>query len=364
MFDLDVNRDGHLDFVNGKFWYENPGTLSAAWTRHEIGAPLEDTIAMYDFDNDGDQDLLGTAGPTVPNSDSVWIPLVWARNDGPGTFTILTNIVNDLEMPTNDPVQGIVIAHFSPGGPLEIAINWDDAERPLRNPTGIQMYTVPADPSSETWTRRKLSDFALGEELSAADLDNDNDLDLILGTAWLRNEHPNDAWTQFTVHTPIDGQGDRHKLVDLNEDGKLDIVIGYAHGTGDPKLSWYTQGETVTVPWIESDIVTLTLGSPKSTAQSVDIADMDGDGDQDVVLGEYRVQYGEGEYPANLWLLENLGAGAGWNEHLVHFGDSHFQASRAIDMDGDGDLDIISKGWLHSEVYLYENKAETTCTRP
>lgn len=364
MFDLDVNRDGLTDFITGMFWYENPGDLTSAWTRHAIGDPLQDTIGMYDFDGDGDKDLLGTAGSTAPPPGGVWFPLVWARNDGPGIFTVLENIADDLTMNDNDPVQGVAIARFTPGGPLEVAVTWDDSERPERNDTGIQMFTVPSDPSTETWTRRKLSDFSLGEALSAVDVDVDGDMDLMLGTAWLRNEHPTDSWSMFTIHTPLDGEGDRHQLFDFNEDGKLDIVIGYAHAADDNKMAWYEQGDDITQPWTEHDIITLTTTAPKSFIAGIDVVDMDGDGDQDILLGEYRVRFGEGEYPAKLWLLENLGLGASWQPHVVYDGDSHFQANNAVDIDKDGDLDIISKGWLHSEVYLYENKAETTCTTP
>ncbi len=331
MFDMDVNQDGLTDFITGMYWYENPGTPGGSWTRHLIGSPLQDTIGMYDFDGDGDQDLLGTAGSTAPPPGGVWVPLVWARNDGPGSFTVLENIADDLAMNDNDPIQGVTIARFTPGGPIEIAATWDDAERPARNPSGIQMFTVPADPSTDTWTRRKISDFALGEELAAVDLDNDGDKDLMLGTSWLQNEAPQDTWTPFTLHTEAGLEGDRIELVDLDEDGVLDLVIGFAHASNDhpAKVSWFERTSDVTQPWAETDIFTITTAGPNGTASSLDVADMDGDGDPDVIMGEYRVKFGEGEEPANLWLLENLGQGASWQAHLIHNGDSHYQSSRS-----------------------------------
>jgi len=114
----------------------------------------------------------------------------------------------------------------------------------------------------------------------------------------------------------------------------------------------------ISIPWQEHIITHLTLNNPKTAAASLNVVDMDGDGDPDIVMGEYRIRFSEHtEYPAHLWVFENLGQGASWREHLVYFGDSHFQAAEVIDINGDGDLDIASKGWVAKGVFLYENKA-------
>lgn len=121
-------------------------------------------------------------------------------------------------------------------------------------------------------------------------------------------------------------------------------------------MAWYEQVSPST--WVNHEIARLTLKAPRSFAESMDVADIDDDGDPDVILGEYRVNFGVGEEPANLWILENRSQGASWAQHLVHFGDSHYQSSRAADMDGDGDFDIIAKGWLHGQVFVYENTCD------
>ena len=353
IFAFDVDNDGLTDLITGQFWYRNPGNLFDSWTRTPIGAPLTDAIAAHDFDSDGDLDLLGTSGPTS-HPDGVWMPFVWARNEGNGGFNVMTNIQNNLPspMPNNDPIQGVAIAHFAPGRPLEIAVTWDDTENPTRNPHGIQMLTVPADPSTDMWGLRKLSDLSTGEALQAADLDGDGDLDLHIGMMWLRNGHPAATWTPVTVYTPESGTPSRIELADVDGDGDADAVIGYSHDP-EQKVAWYEQIDPET--WVNHEITRLTLNAPRSVAESMDVRDLDGDGDPDVIVGEYRVDFGVGEEPANLWILENLGQGASWAQHLVYFGDSHYQSSRAVDMDGDGDYDIIAKGWLHGQVFLYEN---------
>ncbi len=59
IFDLDLNGDGREDLITGQYWYENSsGAADGPWTRHLIGSPLTDVLAVYDFDGDGDLDII------------------------------------------------------------------------------------------------------------------------------------------------------------------------------------------------------------------------------------------------------------------------------------------------------------------
>ncbi len=73
-------------------------------------------------------------------------------------------------------------------------------------------------------------------------------------------------------------------------------------------------------------------------------------------MGEYAVRYTEEQPGAILWIFENQDGV--WLRHQVYVGDSHYQSSRAVDIDTDGDYDIVAKGWFRNEVYLYENTTE------
>src|SRR4029079_17210991 len=59
----DINRDGHSDIVCKAGWWEAPPTKSdAEWKFHAL--PLGEDCAqmhVYDFDGDGDNDVLSTA---------------------------------------------------------------------------------------------------------------------------------------------------------------------------------------------------------------------------------------------------------------------------------------------------------------
>ncbi|MFN0157321.1 MAG: FG-GAP-like repeat-containing protein, partial [Bacteroidota bacterium] len=331
----DLNGDGLKDIVTGGWWYKNPGVAGGTWLRYVVGEPMNQMALVYDFDSDGDDDILGTQGiGSEPNA-----TFVWAQNDGTGVFTIRTNI----EQGTGDFLQGVEISRFQPGGPVEIALAWQNKT------IGVFGIALPDDPVTSTWPIRLMSPTSLGEGLDADDIDRDGDNDLLLGTKWLRNDAGN--MTPFNIRSIVMGEPDRNLLVDMDRDGDLDAIIGYGH---DPagKLAWYEQPAIATDEWEEHIIDNIIL------PQSVSVVDMDNDGDDDVVAAEHGIPPTGLE---RLFIYENMDGEAGtWTRHLVDTGEEHHVGAITIDIDNDGDLDIISKGYYHNRVFLYENLAIDT----
>lgn len=324
----DLDGDGRNDLVTGGWWYRNPGSLDENWPRADLGSPLNNMAAIADFDGDGDLDVLGTGGQGSAANPN----FVWARNDG-GQFTIHDNVATA----DGDFLQGVAVGRFQ-DNKLEVALSWHTAGR------GIQMLTVPADPINTIWGWRRVQEQSLDEELSEGDIDGDGDLDILMGTQWLENTGTD--WALHTLHEPT-GMPDRNCLVDINGDGKLDSVAGFESSRAPGKLAWYQQGADPKAAWAEHEI-DLLIGP-----MSMDCADMDGDGDVDVVLGQHNLK----DPPSSrLIVFENAdGSGGAWNQHVVWTGDEHHDGSQTVDMDGDGDLDIISIGWTHGRVIIYEN---------
>jgi hypothetical protein len=336
----DLDSDGHKDVITGGWWYKNPGAPTGDWERFEIGSPLNNMAAVYDFDGDGDVDILGTGGTGSDANSSFY----WARNDGQGNFTVLDNI----QAGEGDFLQGVAVGRFE-GQNLGVALSWHVEGQ------GVQMLSVPSDPSTGTWTWSRISTVSQDEALSAGDVDGDGDLDLLLGTIWLHNE-AGSSWTPVTLFE-ASAPPDRNRLADINADGKLDAVVGYEAISEPGKLVWYQQGNSPANQWTEHLIADPSIIGP----MSLDVADMDGDGDLDVVAGEHNPN---DPTHAALFIFENVdGTGTDWRRHLIYAGDEHHDGAQVVDIDNDGDQDIISIGWTHDRVLLYENQAGSMPTK-
>lgn len=341
----DLDRDGWQDVVTGAWWYRNPGSRGTQWQRQALGAGARNMVAVHDFDDDGVPDILAARGIPYENDEAGF---VWARNHGSGSFTIYDN----LPAGEGDFLQGVAVGRFAPGRRLEVALSWHEQGR------GVQMLSVPREPraaipgdrAAARWPWRRIADRSQDEQLSAGDIDRDGDLDLLLGTVWLRNDRTH--WTPFRIASDA-GAPDRNRLVDINADGRLDAVVGFEAISVPGDVVWYEQGRNPEQPWTRH-LIGSVIGP-----MSLDVGDVDGDGDVDVVVGEHNLKRPQ---DAALYVFENLdGRGGRWQRHTVWVGDEHHDGAQFADIDGDGDLDIVSIGWGHNAVLWYENVGRHKC---
>ena len=325
----DLDQDGHADIVTGAWWYRNPGAVSGQWQRYAIGAPLNNVAAIHDFDGDGDLDVLGTKGEgSEPNAE-----FVWARNGGDGVFSVL----DDIEPGDGDFLQGVAVDRLE-GENLSIALSWHASGK------GIQLLTVPPEPAKQTWPLKRITDVSQDEALSAGDIGDDGTIDLLLGTKWLRRNHG--GWQPVAIAP--EPEPDRNRLADINGDGLLDALVGF-EAIGVPgEVVWYEQSQFDREPWKRHRIAEV-IGP-----MSLDVGDLDQDGDLDVVVGEHDTRAPE---RAKLHIFENAdGAGGRWIGHVISRGDEHHDGAILVDIDNDQDLDIVSIGWTHDRVLLFENR--------
>jgi hypothetical protein len=169
---------------------------------------------------------------------------------------------------------------------------------------------------------------------TSLDVDRDGWMDILVGECWFRNsQNPkNKPFERYLyddrIHTEI------HDIVvaDMNGDGENDIVVNGE----DEGLFWYVipDDPVKDVNW-ERTTVTLDVLKTKNRIHAGffphGVGDLDGDGDNDIVLPDR-------------W-LENLSNGKEWVKHLLPFGKRgpYGISSRSwiIDLDQDGDNDIV-----------------------
>lgn len=325
----DINGDGHKDVVTGGWWYENPGDANKAWPRRAIGTPANNMAWVGDLDGDGHPDILATEGK---DSDAD-ARFAFARNDGRGNFSVFPEVA----VAEGDFLQGVAVGNFGSG--MQTALSWH------KGGYGIQMLTVPADTSVKPWPWARIHAESQDEQLSAGDIDRDGDSDLLLGTKWLRNDGP--SWSMQTINATTEAP-DRNRLADIDGDGRLDAVVGFEAISRLGKVVWYGQPPDSSSAWTENIIAEVT------GPMSLDVADIDGDGDFDIIVGEHNLSAPKS---ARLLVMENLDAkGRQWAQHVVHVGDEHHDGAVVVDLDHDGDNDIISIGWGHNQVLWYENR--------
>lgn len=338
----DVTGDGALDLFVGSEQgaisiYYNTGTPAApAWPARPnqvLTAGRNAAPALDDLDGDGDLDLVaGHNGGTLYHFKNTGTPQapVWS--------------------PQGSSYGGI----SESGGWLQpVFINLDsDSDRDLLVGLCGQMvwYRRAGTAASPTWTRVASDPINYGggscaNSPTAGDWDGDNSLDLAVGEHWgvlrfFRNTGPS-AWTVTGFDFPIDLQGDTAPaLADWDADGDLDLLLGQAHG----EVYKYTNTGSNSSPDWRPDGVLLTLPWTNHPHAYPALADIDGDGDKDLFVGEGGWQ--SSDAGGNLHYYRNNGTPAAPNWGLVTSSFLGLDVGAAstptfADIDADGDLDLF-----------------------
>jgi hypothetical protein len=195
-----------------------------------------------------------------------------------------------------------------------------------------------------------------------ADMDNDGDPDIIINGLWI--ETPSDifkgAWNKhdyapkwYSQRTGKKGEwydnNTKVSVDDINEDGFPDIFISNAENTGYA-ISWYENpGKEKGKQWKEHIVGYMNF------CHTLRIADMDNDGDKDIVCGELIIWNSpnpEGYHPVVVFV--NKGNNLEWQKQII--AEKGCYGGAVGDMDNDGDWDIVApRNWNKAPLYLWRN---------
>ncbi|MED5330762.1 MAG: VCBS repeat-containing protein, partial [Planctomycetota bacterium] len=197
------------------------------------------------------------------------------------------------------------------------------------------------------------------QDIIAGDMDGDGDLDLVTASgaggngviAWFTNNIADDGtFSSVNVIGTSVLTGTSVDVSDLDDDGDMDVVAGDYFG------GIHVFENTATLPtdppiWAAGVVI---YQDPSYLAVTdIELADVDGDGDEDVMMAHKSSHYS---------YLENSSDGSldiafGTQDTLVTLDAvaSGPKSIRAVDIDGDGDLDLLCANSNENTVGWYEN---------
>ena len=311
----DLDLDGDPDLVAAVHsgdrvgWFENRGG-GVFSNEYPISSELDGPTAVRvaDLDGDGDADVIAADDGGV----------TWFENRGAGTFLARSPIGGA----TND-TPALFVQDLDGDGDADVLYEGED---------GIVWH---ANDVAGNFSGAKLIDSSPTNSLSSADLDGDGDADIVSGygrgggtVVWYRNQGNGDfvengvaQWDQADGWLPV-------HIADLDGDGDADLVSASPY---DLSVSWH-----------ENQADGSFANRPLPGARhdwfpvSVDTADLDADGDVDVLCA-FGTDYNDSGF-------------VGWYENL---GGGHFALPQpvardaygdieAVDVDGDGDRDFAA----------------------
>ncbi len=360
-----MNGDGRLDIATG--WeeggvtkiYLNPGyeNSKSKWPSVVVGETRQAEDAVFvDLDGDGFLDVVScTEGNTMK------IYVHWAPKD---ISDILDAdkweqaVLPDSEKypqkwmfawPMDvDGKNGVDLVAGSKQGKAQLG--WFEAPEDARHLSGYVWHPIsPAGWIMSIWQ---------------SDMDGDGDLDIVTtdregslrGCRWLENPGRNEAQKAPWKNHPM-GARDKEvmsmALADIDGDGLEEAVIA----TKERAIVILKRLDTTGQNWDSKEISTYNFncGYPRAIA----VADINRDGKQDIALTTWRAQNKHGV----IWLDHQIEKD-NWAPHQISGTEKGIKFDRIelLDMDGDGDLDLLTceerEGKDGMGVFWYENPFE------
>lgn len=333
----DADGDGDMDLVSGRYYYRNPGgDMTGHWERNDLGMNV-DGVLWIDADGDSLADCIAEALPAV----------YWLEAKDHSCTEWISRQIATVKATGHVNGQGHGIAQLVAGGKPEILISTGE---------GICCIEIPEEAEKMPWQAMIIAPEAQAEGIGTGDIDGDGDTDICSsieidqvgkGISWWEN--PGSITTAWKLHrvgeTP--GYADRFKIADINGDGRNDVVVTEERYPGlepDAGLFWF-ENKGVGKVWERHLVV------EQYSMNNLDCADLDLDGDVDIVTAEHKG-------PRQTQIFENDGKG-NFKVHCIDIGRESHIGTKLFDLDRDGDPDLVSVGWdEYKFMHLWRNEAK------
>lgn len=340
----DIDGDGDQDLLMAG---QDPGRKTELYLNNGNGVFTEvadipfprtsNGVTIFeDLDGDGDLDLFFSGnGFGIGAFAHIYL------NDGLGEFTQLANPALPEFLG-----RGAAIADVDDDGDLDILISAQDANDDF-------IADVYLNDGNANFTPSANADFTPVKFAAIAfiDVENDGDADVIIsGTqaddSALTTLYLNDGSGNFSMDTNTNFEqlsADDVDVADTDNDGDLDILMsGLTDASGVRTILYINAGN--------GTFNALAAGLQETFAGTNAIADLDNDGDQDLVI----IGSQEGGLP-NIFniVYENLG-----NNEFVEtdtIGGEYIAACVVDDFNGDGLVDIIIQGFVDNTNFYWNN---------
>jgi hypothetical protein len=360
---VDVNGDGKKDIVvvdqTRVVWYENP-----TWKRHTIvqGQTIPDNvcIAAYDLEGDGRLDFALGADWGKLNTRSGGT-LQWLRHgktpDEPWTVHPI-----DTE-PTIHRIRFVDLDGDGRPALVVVPLLGRNSTREHNSmdgsPVRVLAYRVPKDPVHDRWVPEVLDESMhvvhnfypipaagrKGMDLLTASYEGVSLLERTGPERWTRrllgagnqaNPKSNRGASEIKQGTLRGG----HKYLATIEPWHGNQVVVYTP-PADPKGLWERHVVDEDLKW----------------GHAVWCADLDGDGDEELVVGVRDDQNTQPGHRRGVRIYKALdGTGTRWARRLVEDGGVAVEDLAAADLDGDGRVDLVAAGRQTHNVRIYWNE--------
>ncbi|RQW07024.1 hypothetical protein EH222_07810 [candidate division KSB1 bacterium] len=369
---FDVDLDGLNDFVISErteapavTWFRRTADGWSKFIVEDKPLHIEAGSDLHDIDNDGDLDIL--MGGDWQNNEIWWWENPYPHYDAhtPWKRYLVKNWGghkhHDQLFGDYDGDFKMELAYWCQNdGDLYVAEIPDDPKAAQPWPAQV-IYHYHRD--SEMQQRGSYPDFKGVNEhegMAQADIDGDGVMDLIAGGRWFKHlqggtyaENIIDAG--YTFSRAAAGQ--------LIEGGRPEVILVVGDGLAPMMLyEWQERGDEPgqkgAGAWLATELL-----PEVDNGHSLKILDFDGDGHLDIWNAEMRL--GGGNPDAVNRIL--LGDGKGHFEEMVISSGFANHESKIVDLDGDGDYDILGKpyGWEtpRLDIWLQNGTGEVISAR-